>query len=109
MRTVTILGVGYVLGTRAGRERYEQIKTGANKLWDSAPVRKGREKAKETASQTFQRAADAAVANAKGAAAAAAAKVKDAAGMKMNGTADFNPPTAEEIIVEPIEDFRERR
>ena len=27
------VAVGYVLGTRAGRERYEQIKAGAEKVW----------------------------------------------------------------------------
>lgn len=27
------LALGYVLGTRAGRERYEQIKAGAEKVW----------------------------------------------------------------------------
>jgi hypothetical protein len=32
------LGVGYVLGTRAGRERYEQIKTQWLKLWHTDPV-----------------------------------------------------------------------
>ncbi|MGM7667788.1 hypothetical protein [Microbacterium sp. A93] len=32
------LGVGYVLGTRAGRERYEQIKTQWLKLWHLDPV-----------------------------------------------------------------------
>jgi hypothetical protein len=31
------LGVGYVLGTRAGRERYEQIKATAAQFWN-APV-----------------------------------------------------------------------
>lgn len=31
------LGVGYLLGTRAGRERYEQIKAAASSLWN-APV-----------------------------------------------------------------------
>ncbi len=30
--------VGYVLGTRAGRARYEQIKAGSRKLWQSDPV-----------------------------------------------------------------------
>ena len=30
--------VGYVLGTRAGRQRYEQIKAGAHRLWTSDPV-----------------------------------------------------------------------
>ncbi|MFK4762752.1 hypothetical protein ACI3KS_17630 [Microbacterium sp. ZW T5_45] len=32
------LGVGYVLGTRAGRERYEQIKTQWLKVWHLDPV-----------------------------------------------------------------------
>lgn len=32
------LGVGYVLGSRAGRERYEQIKTQWLKVWNLDPV-----------------------------------------------------------------------
>jgi hypothetical protein len=32
------LAAGYVLGTRAGRERYEQIKTQAAKVWELDPV-----------------------------------------------------------------------
>ncbi|MFB7249797.1 hypothetical protein [Microbacterium sp. NPDC056234] len=32
------LGVGYVLGTRAGRERYQQIKTQWLKVWNLDPV-----------------------------------------------------------------------
>ena len=35
------LGVGYVLGTRAGRERYEQIKRGAEARWKTEPVQRG--------------------------------------------------------------------
>ncbi len=34
-------GVGYVLGSRAGRERYEQIKRSAEKLWNTEPVQRG--------------------------------------------------------------------
>lgn len=34
------LAAGYVLGTRAGRERYEQIKAGAQKVWELDPVQK---------------------------------------------------------------------
>lgn len=37
------LGIGYVFGTRAGRERYEQIKRGAKTLWDSTLVKQGRD------------------------------------------------------------------
>jgi hypothetical protein len=43
MRKLTMLvagGVGYVLGTRAGRERYEQIKSGAQKLKNNPTVQK---------------------------------------------------------------------
>jgi hypothetical protein len=34
------LGVGYLLGTRAGRERYEQIKDAASKLWNDPRVQR---------------------------------------------------------------------
>jgi len=37
---LTGLAVGYVLGTRAGRERYEEIRTAANKLWNDPRVQK---------------------------------------------------------------------
>lgn len=37
------LAIGYVFGTRAGRQRYEQIKSGAQKVWNSPLVRKGRD------------------------------------------------------------------
>lgn len=33
-------GVGYLLGTRAGRERYEQIKTAVSKLWNDPRVQR---------------------------------------------------------------------
>lgn len=32
--------VGYVLGTRAGRQRYEQIKASSRRLWRSDPVQR---------------------------------------------------------------------
>lgn len=41
------LAAGYVLGSRAGRERYEQIKTGFLKVWNTDPVQKQVDKAKE--------------------------------------------------------------
>ena len=42
MKKLTLLAagaVGYVLGTRAGRERYEQIKAGASKIAQDPRVR----------------------------------------------------------------------
>jgi hypothetical protein len=37
------LGVGYVLGTRAGREKYEKIKRSAQWMWDSPAISDARE------------------------------------------------------------------
>jgi hypothetical protein len=34
------LAVGYLFGTRAGRERYEQIKAGAEKVWQDPRVQR---------------------------------------------------------------------
>jgi hypothetical protein len=36
------LGVGYVLGAKAGRQRYEQIAGAADKVWNSPAVAKQR-------------------------------------------------------------------
>jgi len=43
------LAAGYVLGSRAGRERYEQIKAQAEKVWNLEPVQEQVTKAKEFA------------------------------------------------------------
>lgn len=39
------LGVGYVLGARAGRGRYEEIKDAAGKFWNDPRVQKQRSQA----------------------------------------------------------------
>lgn len=52
MSKLTLLaavGVGYVLGTRAGRERYEQIKTQAQKVAADPRVQSAKDKAVDTA------------------------------------------------------------
>ena len=46
------LAAGYVLGTRAGRERYEQIKAQVDKVWNLEPVQEQAGKAKEFAKST---------------------------------------------------------
>jgi hypothetical protein len=46
------LAAGYVLGTRAGRERYEQIKAQAEKVWNLDPVQQQVAKAKDFAKST---------------------------------------------------------
>lgn len=55
------LAVGYIFGTRAGRKRYEQIKSAAQNIWESEPVQWAAQQAQET----FGEVADEAVARAK--------------------------------------------
>jgi hypothetical protein len=46
------LAIGYVLGTRAGRERYEQIKSQWLKVWNTDPVQEQVGKVKDFAAST---------------------------------------------------------
>ncbi len=43
------LAAGYVLGAKAGRQRYEQIARTSGKVWNSEPVQKQVERGKEAA------------------------------------------------------------
>ena len=43
------LAAGYVLGSRAGRQRYEQIRRTSGKVWNSGPVQKQVSSAREAA------------------------------------------------------------
>lgn len=45
--------VGYVLGARAGRQRYEQIRAAANDLWNSKPVQRRVSEARDVAVDTL--------------------------------------------------------
>lgn len=49
--TLTVFGAGYVLGARAGRERYEQIASGARKVAGNPKVQAASSKAQETIAQ----------------------------------------------------------
>lgn len=40
--------LGYILGTRAGRARYEQIKRGATAVWETPVVQQGVSAVKQT-------------------------------------------------------------
>ena len=75
MKKLTILiagGVGYVLGTRAGRERYEQIKGLATKVKDDPRVQEKAQQATDLAKEKAPVVKD----KVAGAADAAASKVK---------------------------------
>ncbi|ARC55567.1 hypothetical protein AS850_00560 [Frondihabitans sp. 762G35] len=41
--------IGYVLGSRAGHQRYKQISAGASKFWHSRPIQKQVDKASAAA------------------------------------------------------------
>lgn len=45
---------GYVLGTRAGRARYEQIKRGATAVWQTPLVQQGVNSVKDVAGDTLE-------------------------------------------------------
>jgi oxygen-dependent protoporphyrinogen oxidase len=70
------LGVGYVLGARAGRERYEQIKGGATSVWQDPAVQHRVEQAQHAAKEKGPEVKDKVVETAKHATHAATAKVK---------------------------------
>jgi hypothetical protein len=61
MRKLPLLAaaaVGYVLGTRAGRERYEQIKSGARRMSQNPKVQEVAHKAQDAATQQAAAAAE---------------------------------------------------
>lgn len=79
MKKLTILmsgAVGYVLGTRAGRERYEQIKEMATKVKEDPRVQEKTQKATDLAREKAPVVKD----KVQGAAGTATAKVKDTTG-----------------------------
>ena len=51
-------GVGYVLGARAGRERYDQIEQQARKLWSNPKVQDAAGQAEDAARQAGAQARD---------------------------------------------------
>lgn len=52
------LGIGYVLGTRAGREKYDQLTAAVKKLWDDPRVQKQRANAEDFVKEKVPAAAD---------------------------------------------------
>jgi hypothetical protein len=79
MKKLTLLtgvAVGYVLGSRAGRERYEQIKTGASRVAHNPKVQAAAGKAQDTVAHQAATAADVAKEKVSGVASTAADKVR---------------------------------
>jgi hypothetical protein len=78
---------GYVLGAKAGRERYEQIRHHASTLWNSGPVQQGVHEAEGAAKHAAQ-AAGARVADA-----ASSASSKVAARVRHDDSSEPSEPT----------------
>ena len=106
------LAIGYVLGARAGREKYDSMKEGAEKLWQDPRVAKARTDAQAyartqapivldraevlagQAAATVKNAADKTVTTAKDAAAMAAATAQVLAGKTATTAKDVADKTA---------------
>lgn len=83
LRKLTLLialGAGYVLGARAGRERYEQIADGARRFAGNPKVQAAADKAQETVAQQAPVVASAVKDKATSAATAVQDKVNDTFG-----------------------------
>jgi len=89
--------VGYVLGTRAGRERYDEIVSQARGLWENPKVQEKAQQAtdlaKEKAPEVQKKVADAA----SSASSAAKSKVSDV----KSGSSDTSDTTEPVIVVDP--------
>jgi hypothetical protein len=81
------LAVGYVLGAKAGRERYEQIMGTFNKVKDDPRVQEKAHQAADFAAEKAPVVKD----KVTEAAGAAAAKAKDVASSSAESGADLNP------------------
>lgn len=81
------VGIGYIFGTRAGRARYNQIKSAALKVWNDPRVQEQVTVATEFVKDKAPEVADFVTANAK----KVAAKVDEARGTKPAATSASTP------------------
>ena len=84
---LTGFGLGYVLGARAGRQRFEQIKSGAQGLWNNPKVQETVTHAQDLAAQKAPEVQHKIVETASH----AAHKVTDRIGSSNGSTSDDNP------------------
>lgn len=92
MRKLTLLvaaGVGYVLGTRAGRERYEQIKRTALRVKDDPRVQEKAHQAADVARETAREKAPVVKDAVTSAAATVADKVTPSGSSGSSGSSDL--------------------
>lgn len=97
------VGVGYVLGAKAGKERYEQIKHTSQKIWENDHVQSSVDKVATTAKDVAATQAE----KAKEAAASAFDKVQDKAG-EVADEAEEKAKEAAEAAEEVVEDVKDK-
>ncbi|TXL57418.1 protoporphyrinogen oxidase [Aeromicrobium terrae] len=100
-------GAGYVLGAKAGRERYEQIQRQSSKVWNSGPVQQGVQEAETVAKQAASAAGEKVVDAATTAGSKVAAKVK-------GDDAPADPvaepgPTPDAVHGDPLDDAAKKK
>ena len=102
------LGVGYVLGSRTGRQSYEKLKAQAQDLWTDPRVQDTVEKANQSirdkspaVADAVQTAADKVNSAAGTGSGAAGAAGTGSAGSKSTGT----PPVKDDVIADPERDL----
>ncbi len=86
------IAVGYVLGARAGRKRYEQIRRAARNVWETDSVQRGMHQAQEFAKERVGDVADSMYEGAKKVVVAVVSKT-DASGAKTTGQTGTNEPS----------------
>lgn len=86
------IAVGYVLGARAGRKRYEQIRKAAQNVWEMDTVQRGVHQAQEFAKERVGDVADTVYEGAKKVVGAVVSKA-DTSGAKTTGPAHADDPS----------------
>ena len=86
------IGIGYVLGAAAGRERYEQIRSGARKVAGNPTVQSAATRAQETVSAQAPHVAEAVKDKVSSAASVAADKMHRGHGADGTGTSTGMSP-----------------
>lgn len=80
MQFIAGLGVGYVLGTRSGRERYQQMKDKAQDMWQDPRVQDRADYAQEVLKEKASDVSSAVAAKVSDVGSAVATKVSDKVG-----------------------------
>lgn len=105
------LGVGYVLGSRTGRQSYEKLKAQAQDLWTDPRVQDTVEKANQSIRDRSPAVADAVqtaadkVNSATGAGAAGAAGGKSAGSKSAGSKSTGAPEVKDDVIADPMRDI----